>query len=439
MNLFGNLGQKRRNPLAGLMQPNLMEMLKGGDIPIGTDEEVIPSEFRGQHPDLPGLARTPMNTRKMTRDEAILGGQAPVTLAASQQKKEVQTPRDNSALGALLGGPAAERFIRSQGGIVGGHGKPNPTETILDYVLPRDIAGVNAPGHVPGTGDPKGPPVPASSPGTEEGPSPGTEEEHGFGQDPMLSDEKEKNLDLGMGGGMVGQALGATQELLQKYAGAAQSMEAAKLALKKEFEGTPELDQVIASTQAELSQTKAGRKQPGIGEFLTMALLNLSGMNPRQSADMVLGLGDQERREGRLEDRLAQLEGSRAGAKMSGRRESRVLQQQDRYKQLEASLRQQESGRKQGNENRDFALRQQGQTNSLLRALAGQEAQVLGGMGDDATKKKAAESRARLKKALGLDDAGLDRELQRQQQQAAPQDERQSRMFGDFLGGGGYA
>lgn len=232
-------------------------------------------------------------------------------------------------------------------------------------------------------------------------------------------------------------------ELIQNLGAEAQSRTKKQQDYRKEFESTPELDQLVAQTRGQLETAKGERKKPGLGEFLTLALMNLGNRDHRNNADMVLGTGEQREKERRLEDQLSQLEGGKASASMAGRREFRTTQRQEKQSALERMMQQQETRRKQGNIDRDYGLKKQGQDSGLLRSMAGQEAQVIGSATDPAVRKQAMDSRAKLKKLLGVDDAGLQRFIQQQQQmqqqQQAPQDERQSRMFGDLVGGGGYA
>jgi len=412
MNLFGML-PKKRGALAGMVQPNLMQMLQPQETPTSSGEMQAPPMGATNVPGFPGGIRpSPLDAKDYPNFRGTTSpgepppvraerGDSPIDRAAASLKENAGPLAWRAA--TVGGSPAAAL------GLVGGK--------LIDMISepPKQKKATPSP---PSTSEA----TPPTSPQPDDGP-------------PVIGESAMDSV--GSSEGFLGSAIGATQEMMQKYGKDAQTLEGAKQALRNEFQDTPELDEIIAKTEQELAQTRANRKQPGLGDFLVMALLNLGGMNPRQSADMVLGLGEQQQSEMRLEDRLAQLEGSRAGAKMQGRRAYRGMEQENRYKALDQMMRQQETSRKQFNEDREFGLKQQGQTSGLLRALAGQESQILGGSLNEADRKAAASSRTKLKKLLGLDDAGLDRMLQQQQQ--APKDDRQSRMFGDLVAGGGYA
>lgn len=412
MNLFAG-GGKKRNPLAALMQPNLMESLQPQD-----------QTQAGQLPQQPMPPQQPMQGIPGPQGEAAL----PNGMPQSQTQK---TPYELKPADAFYLNPFTI-VPKALWDLSGPHMSLDERKQDLQKTL--SPLNMSLPGGQQAPQDKSAQPKNQLDFGPtldQLGATPG-------GTNDIPQEQKEKSLDLGMGGGLFGPAMQATQDIVQKYGKAAQTMQGAKNALRAEFQNTPELDQIISKTESELAQKRMDRKQPGVGEFIAMALMNLSGMHPRDSADMVLGLNNQKNDETRLEDRLAQLEGGRASAKMSGRHELRGMERQDRYQQLQNSIHQQESQRKQSNLDRDFGLKQQGQSSGLLRALAGQEAQVMQGMNADAVK-KAGTSRDKLKKLLGLDDAGLERMLQQQKAQQAPQDERQSRMFGDLMTGGGYA
>lgn len=234
--------------------------------------------------------------------------------------------------------------------------------------------------------------------------------------------------DTGEGGSPLASLLSGAKDIGRNVRGAGQDLKADsdRLAFEREFERTPELDRLISGARNELDMARLSRKQPGLGEFLTMALMNLGGMNPRNSADMVLGLGEQREREGRLEDRLAQLEGGRASAKMGGRRDLRATQQRDRYSALERMMQQQEASRKQGNADREFGFKSQKMGFDKLMQAIGQMRQ-----------QKGTEIDANEKKALQEQIDRLDPYNPKNQKK--PQDNRQSRMFGDAVGGAGYA
>lgn len=232
--------------------------------------------------------------------------------------------------------------------------------------------------------------------------------------------------------GLMQEAGAAALDMAKKY-GQAKTLADAKAALKREFEDTPELDAIIAKTEQELSNLKANRKQPGIGDFLVLALMNLGNPgNMRGNADMVLGLGDQKRDEMRLEDRLAQLEGGRASAKMQGRQTLRGMEQQEKYQALQNMMRQQEMGRKQSNEDREFGFKKEKLGQDKLMQELGQIRQQLQFETDPAKRKKLNDVIDR------LDPYGNLRQSI-QKSAAPPKDQRQSMMFGDLVGGGGYA
>lgn len=460
MNFFGSkqMGMKR-NPLAALMQPNLMELLAGGDQPTNMPKPVnvepgpalsvagaSPTMLGGGDPPIqrpvqqPSVAPTNEPSALPTvggKPLFIPGAKTEVSPAVAEQLYKQFQSEVSPKPAAPQGGGLKEFMTSPMWGDQPMLMNKREQGALYDWLNTPQWFVPPKGGHYSQV---LGEKMKAAPQEAADGTSAPVEPEASNPMDQILtSDEKEKNGNLAFGGGMVKEAMGATSELLQKYGQMAQSLEGAKAALKKEFQDTPELDAIIAETQSELAKTRANRKQPGIGEFLTMALMNLSGMNPRQSADLVLGLSNQKGDEMRLEDRLAQLEGSRAGAKMHGRQALRGMQQQEKYQALQNMMRQQEIGRKQKNEDRDFALKAQGQSSGLLRALAGQEANIIQSSMDKDAVKNATNSRAKLKKLLNVDDAGLDNFIRQQQQQQKPKDERQSRMFGDMLGGGGYA
>lgn len=419
MNLFGMNGPGvKRNPLAALMQPNLMEMLQ----PEGGDEQ-----HKGPTPEQAAILRQfALNNQPVLPDEGNAPSHSPVMRQAAQGAPPPTGFRDvNPRLGPppMAGAKSPPEFMGKLSENAGPLGWRAATVGLSPI---GSIGLVGKKLYDMATEDPKSTPSTApisSSPSQQPQQEPFDE----AGALTALDSQKEAGADMAMGGGLLGPAIAATQELLQKHGQMANTMEGAKAALKREFQDTPELDQIIAATQQELAQTKANRKQPGIGEFLTMALLNLSGMNPRQSADLVLGLSNQKGDEMRLEDRLAQLEGSRAGAKMHGRQQLRGMEQQEKYQALQNALRQQEMGRKQRNDDREFGFKNQKLSLDKLMQELGQVRQQVG-LETDPTKKK---------KLQDLIDR-LDF-FQKGQPAQPPRDERQSRMFGDMIGGGGYA
>lgn len=445
MNFFGQQKPKGKNPLAALMQPQLMEMLQQEQGPATKESGFMPvqaeqgqSPFSGGFPQLGRVGMVPQPPSNFNPEMMLQPGgggqeQPPSIGAAMQQgwNQGAQQPPQNAA-------PARQQETPGQAMQRGwSQGSDGPPPQTPDVPVVKDLMPSNLRLDLSGK--------PTSSPGNEardamfgskDGPmhEPPPED---FGdkraaaeaESGMTTEDKEKNLDTALGGTMFGHALAATQDMLKQYGQAAQTMEGAKLALKNEFQDTPELDAIISKTERELASTKGNRKQPGIGEFLTMAMLNLSGMNPRQSADMVLGLGEQRQDEQRLEGRLADLEGSRAGAKMQGRQAQRSMERQDKYQQLQNALRQQETGRKQANEDREFGFKgQKLGVDKLMQAL-GQLRQQM-----------AYETDPMKKKALQAQIDKMDPYGQRgQQQQKPPTDRRQSMLFGDLVGGGGYA
>lgn len=230
---------------------------------------------------------------------------------------------------------------------------------------------------------------------------------------------------------------------ISKLGAAAAEMEKAKLARRQDFEGTPELDKLIAAKQGELEFAKGERKKPGLGEFLTLALMNLGNRDHRNNADMILGTREQREKERRLEDQLAGLEGHKASAQIQGRRELHSTDQQDRYRQLQMAMKKAEMKQKQGNVDRQFEFDKNQAGVNLLRQLSGQDAQTEGATMDEKTRKSAAKSKEALRKAMGVDPGGIENMIRQQQiqkaKEAAAKDERQGRLFGDFIGGGGYA
>lgn len=399
MNFFGQPKQvKGKNPLAALMQPNLMEMLQQ------------------EQPH----AQTPMSRNKLTRDEGFLGGQP-----TNQPPPQQQPPPPVSDLYAdgLPTGPGGPTVAAAK--------PPLPTPEEAGGLLWRGATVGAAPLAATGLVGKKlydmvtsGSQSKAAQPVNAPPASPTAAAPQ---EEPL--EQTGAGLDAASPEGFTKSAFGAVDEMMQKYGKMAQTMQGAKDALKAEFQDTPELDAIIAKTEQELSQTRANRKQPGIGEFLVMALMNLGGMNPRQSADLVLGLGEQRQDEMRLSDRLAQLEGSRAGAKMQGRQTLRATERQDKYQQLQNALRQQETGRRQANEDRDFNFKSQKFGGDKLMQALGQLRQQMN-YETDPMKKKALQDK--------IDK--MDPYNPKNQQQQKPQpDQRQSRLFGDLVGGGGYA
>ena len=453
MNLFGmKSASGKRNPMAALLQPNLLELLGGGegDTPPMRLPAMQETPSQAQPATMPGtvpMVAPPPVTQPSGAQQPVWGPEAPlIELIGKPKVPPIAGGDEHAAMIEKLSNEAKAAKAQKGGGLKEFMTTPlwgdksmlmNKREqgAIYDWLNTPQWFIEPKGGQVPGTGEVPTKLNPLMVPEKPEWVPPGTPPKEGEQQDKpnpldsiLTSDEKEKNLDTAMGGGLMSSALGATQELLQKYGQQAQSLEGAKAALKHEFQDTPELDAIITATQQELSRTRENRKQPGIGEFLTMALLNLSGMNPRNSADMVLGLGHQREDEMRLEDRLAQLEGSRAGAKMQGRQSMRAMEQHDKYQALQNALRQQETGRKQANENRDFGFKTQKLGFDKIMQRIGQLSQQVGLETDPARKKKLQDQ---------IDQ--LDPYGKLRQQVQPPKDERQSRMFGDLLAGGGYA
>jgi len=225
----------------------------------------------------------------------------------------------------------------------------------------------------------------------------------------------------------------AVQDSVRQYGIAQDDYEKATLALKKEFEGTPEIDQALSNAQRALDDARMQRKQPSAWDYIAMALMNLSGVPPQTSAAMVLGLDDQAHREEMLEGRVMGLQDAQVHGRMQGRRDFRSMQAQQGMAQMEAERRAQEMAQRQANLDREFGFKQQDQMADLLRSLAGQESETERTSMDEATRKKSAASRDLMKKLLQLDDPSLQRMLQ-QRQQTQPKDQRQSRMFGSLIG-----
>lgn len=458
MNFFG---KKKNNPLAGLLQPSLMEMLgPGGDEPpppsnspsaamnrLVENDPNYPWKDNTLNPPKPpsyaelGVKGPPPDNRDALR--SIQGGMLDLYKA---KMPLFSAERFELGGGAGANGPKLEElkqgdpvdFFRTYApqimkqsymqGIPSLDEKYAEAQKLMQALNsnPLTAAQQQAEGKINALPDAYTPEEKMSLLGTDKKAPVGQKQD--LDSIFQTSDEKEKNLDLGMGGGLVKGALHATSDILKKYGDMAQTLTGAKAALKHEFEDTPELDAIIAKTESELAKTRAERKQMGTGDFLVMALLNLGGMNPRQSADLVLGLGQQERREGVLDERLAGLEGSRAGAKMHGRQSMRAMQQQEKYQALRQAMQQQEAGRKQHNEDRDFGFKSNKLGFDKLMQELGQVRQQMQ-FETDPQKRKALQS-----VIDRLDPYG------KQQPPPPPKDQRQSRLFGDSLmGGGGFA
>jgi hypothetical protein len=254
------------------------------------------------------------------------------------------------------------------------------------------------------------------------------------GEPSLLERLNEERMRSNQGFGMIPPGINdAVQDSVKQYGIAQDDFEQAQFALKQEFQDTPEIDNALNSAHQMLAEARANRKQPSAWDFIAMALMNLSGIHPATSAAMVLGLDDQGRREGMLEDRIFGLEDARSGAKMQGRRDLRGMEMQQGMAQQEAKRRAQEMELRQANLDREFGLKQQDQGIDLMRALAGQESETERTSMDGATRKKAGMSRDLLKQLMQMDDPSLQRMLQ-QQRQAQPKDNRQSRMFGGLIG-----
>lgn len=234
----------------------------------------------------------------------------------------------------------------------------------------------------------------------------------------------------------------AIQETVNEYGIKQNEFDKATAAIKKEFEDTPEIDAALAGAQAALAMAKAERRQPTAWDFMAMALLNFSGMPPQTSYTLVLGLDDQRQREGMLEQRVMGLHDAQASGRMTGRREMRKDRLEQILAQVDADVAATKEAGLQGRFDREEKFKYDNMKRSLMQGLMGQEAQILGGMASEQEKKKAAEKRSRLLKAMGLSDQDLDKVIQQQQQQELErqrqQDQRQSRMF-STLNGGGYA
>lgn len=350
-------------------------------------------------------AQQPMNRAKMTRDEALLSPQASPQ-AAPQPSRSGFSDFYADGLPTGPGGPtvAAEK-------------PPLPTQEQAGSLLWRagtvglsplgaaglvtkklyDMASEQAP-----TKTVNAPPaVPTASP---EVPPPS-------GSRAVLSDRE------------VAEGLSTVSQLEDE------AIEGQQNRLRAEYESTPELDQLIADAQGKLAKVKSERKQPGLGEFLTLALMNLGNRDHRNNADMILGTSQYEKDAGGLETLINNLEGSRAGAKMAGRRNLQAMQQKDRYSALERMLQTQEMLRKQQNEERDFGFKNQKMGADKLMQRIGQ---LTNQMGTETDPNK----RDALRKEIERLDPYFPK---KQQQQQPPPDNRQSRMFGELLGGGGYA
>jgi hypothetical protein len=226
----------------------------------------------------------------------------------------------------------------------------------------------------------------------------------------------------------------AVQDSVRQYGIAEQDYQKAELALKKEFQDTPEIDEALSKAKLSLTQAQMQRKQPTAMDYIAMALMNLSGVPPQTSAAMVLGLDDQARREEMLEGRVMGLEDAKISGRMQGRRDYRSMQARGASEEAERQFKMSEIMRDQSNKDRDFGFKQQDQMADLMRALAGQEGETERGSLDEATRKKSAASRDLMKKLLQVDDRALQEMLRQRQQPQQPQDKRQSRMFGSLIG-----
>lgn len=425
MNLFQQQKPRKLGALAGLQNPSLMEMLQPEDGGEGEGQppqppkpgtyQMPPLEYFTGEPAKPPAASMQQYIPELTTQHGppqnipqagsgIAPGVRSLLEKTANGMKNTASPL--SPQGAILGvlGTKLSDYLESS--------KPPETTESLTGIAPGSL--------------------PPGAPGTYQMPPP----EYFEGKIPapkqeepppnMTSDEKEGALDMALGGGLAGRGLAGTQDLLTEYAKAAQKMQGAKDRTKAEYESTPELDQLISESQRHLADTRANRKQPGLGEFLTMALLNLGGMHHADSANLVLGLNNQREDELRAEDRLAQLEGGRASSKMGARRELRGMEQHDKYQRLQNALRQQEESRKQANSDREFNFKGNKLWHDKLMQELGQLRQQIGTEMDPGRRKKLQETIDK------LDPYGT---VQKQMQQR-PQDDRQSRMFGDLIGGG---
>jgi len=258
----------------------------------------------------------------------------------------------------------------------------------------------------------------------------GDAEQEGGGESSLLQRLNEEKMQSAQGFGAVlpPGIDDAVQDAVSKYGIAQADHQKAIESLRVEFEGTPEIDQAIAATHQALAEAKSNRRQPSAWDFMAMALMNLSGMNPRVTADMILGLGDQERREARLEDQLFGLQQQQAGARMQGRRDLRGMQmaQQDQQARLQQLL--QKEAMEESRFSREMDFKERSKMTDLLRGLAGQEAETERAGVDQSARKSAADRRQKILRALQLE------QLLNQGQQAPPRDNRQSRMFGNIVG-----
>jgi hypothetical protein len=106
------------------------------------------------------------------------------------------------------------------------------------------------------------------------------------------------------------------------------------------------------------------------------------------------------------------------------------MESQQKYQNLQAALRQQEGKRKQSNEDRDFGFKGQKLGYDKLMQEIGQLRQQVGLETDPGRKKKLQDLIDK------LDPYGQTRQQVAPQ---APKDDRQGRMFSDFMAGGGFA
>lgn len=386
MNLFGGIQKKQKGPLAGMLQPNLMEMLQPEQEGLGSSMQR--GWNQGASPVIPQKSAPPQETPGQAMQRGWFHGS---DLPAPPTPDLPPIPGVPTNVGLDLSRAATKS---SQGNEA------------------RDI-------------------MFGSKEGPMHEPPPEGHENRLSALDQYISDQFSGSPSA------EGPKLSGGFDLA-KLGEEAQSRLKQQDDFRQQFEGTPELDQLIAKAQGDLATAKSERKKPGLGEFLTLALMNLGNRDYRNNADMILGTGEQREKEQRLESLLTQLEGGRASAKMGGRRAMQAYQQKDKQSALERMMNTQEIMRKQKNEDRDYEFKKNQAGVNLLRQMAGQEGQIQTGSMDEKTRKAAADKRAKLMRALGIDqlDPGGMETLQQKQ---PPKDNRQSRLFGDFIGGGGYA
>ena len=316
------------------------------------------------------------------------------------------------------------------GGIYRETGSPRAKQREVQAILAKlrelDPEGAKPPGMAPIQGTEQVPETPSGQ--TQGSLFQRLDQEGGFSRK-----QEEPEGEGGGGFGSVASLFTQATKAAQELAGKARSEEEAEAALRQDFEGTPEIDQAIESAKAELATTRSQRQRPGVGEFIAMALMNLAGMNPRMSADMVLGLGEQREQEGLLERRLFGLESTRLEAKGQGRRayHRMGMERQDAQRRLERELQLQQMKGEQFSTRQGFSEKRLA-IDKIMQAL-GQMRQEASATVDPTRRKKLLQQIQDLERQVPFMQGGGGGA-----QPKPAGDERQSRMFG-LLGGGSFA